>query len=124
MNTAPNQWQSSDSRALYQIDSWGHGFFDISEKGDVTVRVRESDGSAEVNTSIIDIIQRIRDDTPDFELPTLFRFPSILRERIEELHDTFNQEIALQNYKGRFRGVYPLKVNQQQQVLREQPLDG
>jgi arginine decarboxylase len=110
-------WHTSDSRQLYQIDSWGNGFFDISPEGEVTVRVK--DGEDEASASVVDIIRKIRTDDPNFQLPTLFRFPSILRERIEELHRTFAEEIGSQNYKGRFRGVYPVKVNQQEQVLRE-----
>lgn len=117
MNHRP-EWETSNSRDLYQIAQWGHGFFDVSSDGEVTVRIKDGDGT-EMQTSILDIVRKMRKSSPDFQMPTLFRFPSILRERIEELFSTFNTEIARQQYKGRYRGVYPVKVNQQQQVIRE-----
>ena len=117
MNRIPG-WATSDSRSLYKIEQWGHGFFDISKNGEVVVTLRDSDGN-EIRASIVDIIDKVRKSTPGFQLPTLFRFPSILRERIGELFTTFSREIELQQYKGKYQGVYPVKVNQQQQVMRE-----
>ncbi|MGK0187780.1 MAG: arginine decarboxylase [Verrucomicrobiales bacterium] len=111
-------WTASDSRDLYKIDKWGHGFFKVSDKGEVTVTVKDTHGN-ETHASIVDIINHMRETHADFQLPTLFRFPSILRSRIEELFHTFNTEMERQDYKGRFSGVYPVKVNQQQQVIRE-----
>ncbi|MEZ5325264.1 MAG: biosynthetic arginine decarboxylase [Verrucomicrobiales bacterium] len=116
--TDENSWNATDSSDLYKIEKWGHSYFDVSDKGEVTVTVRDNSGNA-TKASIVDIINHMRETEPDFQLPTLFRFPSILRSRIEELFSTFNTEMERQNYKGRFRGVYPVKVNQQQQVIRE-----
>ena len=52
-------------------------------------------------------------------LPILIRFSDILRTRVEQLFGAFSQAIAENEYKGAFRGVYPIKVNQQRHVVEE-----
>jgi arginine decarboxylase len=49
--------------------------------------------------------------------PMLIRFPDILKYRVEELNGCFNTAIKEQNYRGTFRGVYPIKVNQERHVV-------
>ena len=112
-------WPTKRSRELYQIENWSEGFFDISSDGNVTVRLEDRDKEQQRQVPLPEIIECLRKDSPDFQLPTLFRFPSILRARIAELHQAFEAEIAEQDYKGGFRGVFPMKVNHQQQVLKE-----
>ena len=52
-------------------------------------------------------------------LPLLIRFSDILRTRVEQLCGSFQQAIAENDYKGSYRGVYPIKVNQQRHVVEE-----
>lgn len=52
-------------------------------------------------------------------MPVLLRFPDILDSRIKKLHEGFGRAIKDFEYQGHYRGVYPIKVNQQQQVLEE-----
>jgi hypothetical protein len=52
-------------------------------------------------------------------LPVLIRFSDILRTRVEQLFGAFQQAIAENDYKGSYRGVYPIKVNQQRHVVEE-----
>ena len=52
-------------------------------------------------------------------LPLLIRFSDILRTRVEQLCGSFQQAIAENDYKGAYRGVYPIKVNQQRHVVEE-----
>ena len=49
----------------------------------------------------------------------LLRFRDLLHSRIEELNESFAKAIGELGYKGKYRGVYPIKVNQQQQVIEE-----
>jgi arginine decarboxylase len=51
------------------------------------------------------------------ELPLLIRIENILESQISQLHDSFRSAIKRLNYQGVFRGVYPIKVNQQEQVI-------
>src|SRR5690606_9197465 len=43
----------------------------------------------------------------------------ILHSRIEDLNVSFRRAIAECGYQGQYRGVYPIKVNQQHQVISE-----
>ena len=52
-------------------------------------------------------------------LPILIRFGEILKHRLGEMHQAFQNAIAEHNYKARYCCVYPIKVNQQRQVVEE-----
>ncbi len=110
-------WSVEDSRRLYRLDEWGNGFFGVNADGEVTVRLKDESGFAEV--SLMQIIRSLRKKSKHFHLPALFRFPDLLYARISELNEAFKQAIQAQGYTGRYYGVYPVKVNQQQQVVQE-----
>ena len=50
-------------------------------------------------------------------LPLLIRFSDILASRVVELNEAFRKAIAEYGYKGSYRGVYPIKVNQHRYVV-------
>src|SRR6185503_16996330 len=52
-------------------------------------------------------------------LPLLIRFSDILKHRLGDIHDAFKAAIAQHQYGGRYCCVYPIKVNQQRQVVEE-----
>src|SRR5437868_11665148 len=52
-------------------------------------------------------------------LPVLLRFPDILRHRLGDIHNAFKSAIIQHSYKGLYRCVYPIKVNQQRHVVEE-----
>jgi arginine decarboxylase len=52
-------------------------------------------------------------------LPVLIRFAGILQHRLGELHGAFATAIAEHRYQGQYCCVYPIKVNQQRQVVEE-----
>ena len=51
------------------------------------------------------------------DLPVLLRFNGILKERLREMHDVFAEAIAEHDYRGAYSCVYPIKVNQQHEVV-------
>jgi arginine decarboxylase len=53
------------------------------------------------------------------QAPMLIRFNDILKARIEELNNAFTRAISDYGYKGKYRGVMPIKVNQQRHVVEE-----
>src|SRR5207237_222620 len=53
------------------------------------------------------------------QLPILLRFTDILRHRVGELHEAFQHAMKEYEYAGRYLCVYPIKVNQQRQVVEE-----
>ncbi len=108
-------WNIEDSANLYGIREWGHGYFDISPKGEVVVNLK--DGKKTKPVSIAQIIRGLKDRGT--QLPVLIRFGDLLRWRIDELNEGFAAAIGEAKYQGVYRGVYPIKVNQQQEVIEE-----
>ncbi len=112
---AEKAWSPEKSAELYGVDSWGHGFFGVNKAGHVTVRLQDEESKAEV--SLCEIIDGLRDRGTD--LPVLLRFRDLLHSRISELNESFRAAIKETGYRGEYRGVYPIKVNQQRQVIEE-----
>jgi len=107
-------WTVKDSMELYNVTGWGRDFFSINENGNVEV-TPAGNGSPRIDlkTLIDDLRSR------GLKLPLLVRFSDILRRRVEQLCGSFQQAIAENDYKGSYRGVYPIKVNQQRHVVEE-----
>lgn len=53
------------------------------------------------------------------DLPILLRFNGILRDRMHEIAAAFSRAIADHDYQGKYSCVYPIKVNQQRQVVEK-----
>ncbi|MBX3741935.1 MAG: biosynthetic arginine decarboxylase [Akkermansiaceae bacterium] len=112
---AEKAWSPDKSADLYGVDSWGHGFFGVNKAGHVTVKLTDEDTTAEV--SLHEVVEGLRDRGT--HLPVLLRFRDLLHSRITELNESFRKAIKDVKYRGEYRGVYPIKVNQQRQVIEE-----
>ena len=112
---ALHAWSPEQSAELYGVESWGHGFFGVSRKGHLTVRLEDDEASKEV--SLFEVIEGLRDRGT--HLPVLLRFRDLLHSRIAEINESFRKAIKDSGYRGEYRGVYPIKVNQQRQVIEE-----
>ncbi len=110
-----NAWSPQQSAELYGIESWGHGFFGVNRKGHVTVKLEDDQACKEV--SLHDIIEGLHDRGT--RVPVLLRFRDLLHSRITEINESFRKAIKDSGYRGEYRGVYPIKVNQQRQVIEE-----
>lgn len=108
-----NDWSTNQAAELYGVANWGAGYFGVSDRGEVTVHP-SGDG---VSASLLDISRGIQER--GFDLPVLVRLSDILDSRIQNLHESFATAISDYGYNGSYRGVYPIKVNQQQQVVEE-----
>jgi arginine decarboxylase len=108
-------WGIDAARALYNIEGWGAGFFDVNEKGHVVVRPDRD--HPEVTLDLYDIAMDLEEQ--GIALPVLLRFSDILRARIEALNTRFQTAIQEFEYKGGYTTVYPIKVNQQRHVVEE-----
>ncbi len=116
MNTETlTRWTVDKSVDTYGVRNWGSGYFDVSPKGDIVVRPHGSRKATEI--SMMDVVAGLKDR--GFAMPVLLRFGNILADRIRMLHESFEKAIQEAAYQGPYRGVYPIKVNQQQQVLEE-----
>ena len=108
-------WTPEKSAELYGVETWGHTFFGVNKKGHVTVRLEDDEAQAEV--SLFEVIDGLRDRGT--HLPVLLRFRDLLHSRIAEINESFRNAIRETKYRGEYRGVYPIKVNQQRQVIEE-----
>ena len=113
--SASVEWTVERAKALYNIDGWGDGFFDVNPAGRVVVRP-DKDQSERV----LDLFELAHDlEAQGVGLPVLLRFSDILKSRIEMLHARFASAIAEFQYEGAYTTVYPIKVNQQRHVVEE-----
>lgn len=107
------------ARQLYGIDRWGAGYFSVNEEGEVCAELEPQEGGDVVRVSVAGLMRELKKTHPDLQMPLLFRFSDILHSRIEELNLSFHKAIEEHGYRGKYRGVYPIKVNQQHQVISE-----
>jgi arginine decarboxylase len=107
-------WTLDDATALYMIDRWGGGYFDVNTDGALTVAPLQESGVA------IPIVEVLREaQVLNLSTPLLIRFQDLLRHRVETLNSAFNRAIADLKYQGPYRGVFPIKVNQLREVVEE-----
>lgn len=111
----PAAWDTLKSSALYGVNNWSNGFFSISTDGELMVHLL--DGTEDCPASLPEIVSGIRERGLD--TPLLLRFHDLLTRRISSLNDAFAEAITDSGYQGSYRGVYPIKVNQQQEVIEE-----
>jgi arginine decarboxylase len=111
----PEPWTIASARALYNIEGWGIGFFDINEAGHVVVKPDREKTDRE-----LDLYELANDlEEQGVGLPLLLRFSDILRSRIESLNEKFAHAREEYGYQGGYTTVYPIKVNQQRHVVEE-----
>ena len=108
-------WKIKDAEKLYRINDWGNGYFHIADTGEVEVRLK--DKSPQSSISLLSIAKGLQER--GMKLPVLLRFSNILDDRIQHINESFLNAIKDAGYQGTYRGVYPIKVNQQQQVVEE-----
>jgi|TARA_B110000467_G_scaffold61013_1_gene55731 arginine decarboxylase len=107
-------WTIENSRDLYNIRGWGLEYFDINNKGHIIVQPQNG------NNHSIDLKELVEDiQAKGYSLPALIRFSDILKASISNLANAFNKSIKEYSYEGTYHGVYPIKVNQQKQVVEE-----
>jgi arginine decarboxylase len=115
MHRTLERWNKTKSAELYGISEWGSGYFDVNENGDVMVMPFPGDKSRAV--SIPEIISGIQ--ARGLDMPVLLRIENILDSQITLLNESFITAMRDLGYRGTFMGAYPIKVNQQQQVIEE-----
>ena len=111
---AGEAWSTTDAAELYEVPRWGKGYFSVNSAGNVQVHPVKDPSRA------IDLKQLVDDlDARGIALPLLIRFSDILNHRLSDIHDAFQSAIAQHQYNGKYCCVYPIKVNQQRQVVEE-----
>ena len=110
----PRKWNVADSAEVYGVKYWGNSYFSINDAGNVQSHPNGADGAKIDLKELVDEVAR-----RGIGLPLLIRFSDVLKSRIVELNETFKRAIAEYGYKGDYKGVYPIKVNQHRFVVEE-----
>ncbi|MCG8015913.1 MAG: biosynthetic arginine decarboxylase [Candidatus Thiodiazotropha sp. 'RUGA'] len=107
-----NHWHQQQAEALYQLSQWGNGFFSINDQGHAEAI---TDGLRRID------LKKLCEELAEQQLkpPLLLRFSDMLKRRMDQISKRFNIAINEAEYTGRYYGVYPIKVNQQRQVVEE-----
>ena len=114
MAAAP-PWSAADSRSLYGVADWGEGYFDIADNGNILAQANINGATSQV--ALLDIIEGMKER--GIEMPSILRIENLLDERISALNEAFNRAIQDYDYQNDYRGVFPIKVNQQCHVIEE-----
>jgi arginine decarboxylase len=101
-----------EAEEIYLVPYWGMGFFRVGEDGELEVTPLGPKGPS---ASLLEIVEALRDEGRP--LPLVLRFPQILEARVRELNEAFLRAMEKYGYRGGYRGVYPVKVNQRRLVL-------
>ncbi|MCZ7650734.1 MAG: biosynthetic arginine decarboxylase [Thermoanaerobaculia bacterium] len=113
-NGIPRRWTIEDSLEIYNIRLWGNNHFSVNEKGHIQVHP-EGPGTAAIDLRALVEETRQR----GIGLPFLIRFSEILGARVRELNEAFRRATQEYGYQGVYRGVYPIKVNQERYVVEK-----
>jgi len=106
------RYTAKDAEETYLVPHWAAGFFRVGEDGQLEVT---PDGNGGPSASLYEIVSDLRDEGRP--LPVMLRFPQILEARVVELNEAFAKAIRKYGYKGEYRGLFPVKVNQRRMVV-------
>ena len=108
------KWKIADALETYGIRNWGKGYFGVNKSGNLTVLPNKR---AEEAIDLPKLIEELQ--ARGIQLPILIRFNDILRHRVGEMNHAFVKAIKDHEFGGSYHCVYPIKVNQQRQVVEE-----
>ena len=112
--TSREAWSPARSAELYQVDQWGRGSFGVNGKGHLEVFPH---GPECPGVDLYELLPSLR--ASGLSTPLLVRFPDLLAGRVADLVAAFGAASEEYGYRGRYRGVFPIKVNQQRHVVEE-----
>src|ERR1700758_220111 len=109
-----NEWDIDAAIATYNVDAWGGGYFTVNSEGNVVAKPLQENGGS---INILEVVDEAR--ARGLSFPLVIRFQDLLRHRVESVNRAFQNAIAEFEYRGQYRGVFPIKVNQLREVIEE-----
>ncbi len=109
---AHKEWTTQNSTDLYGIPFWGKPYFSINEKGNIQVHPK---GDELCSIDLFETINELKERHT--RMPLLLRFPDIIESQMKKIYQCFDQAIKEQEYRGKYYGVFPIKVNQQRHIV-------
>ncbi len=107
-------WTIKDSISTYGIDKWGEKYFSINSDGNISITPNRK---SKKKVDLYKLVKEIK--SREINTPLIIRFNDILEDRITEINNAFSQAIETYNYKNIYQGVFPIKCNQQKNVLEK-----
>ena len=109
-----NEWTIEDSLKTYDLDKWGDKYFSINTNGNLSI---SPDGRSNKKIDMLQLIQELK--SREINPPLIIRFNDILKDRILELNNCFSKAIKNYNYQNSYQGVFPIKCNQQKNIIEK-----
>ena len=106
-------WSAAKSEELYGFKRWGSGHIAVDEGGFVNIHPRAD----ERGIRVLDVVHEALG--MGLQAPMVIRFQDLLRHRVIAINECFARAIKEEGYKGEYRGVFPIKVNQLREVVDE-----
>ncbi|MBK7579147.1 MAG: biosynthetic arginine decarboxylase [Myxococcales bacterium] len=107
-------WTAQKSAQIYQIQGWGMPYFTVTDQGHVQVA---PDPTRDRQINMYELVQHL--EARGLDLPLLIRFSDIVEHRIKHINEAFERAILEYEYAGIYRGVFPVKVNQQRHLIED-----
>src|SRR6202022_2317105 len=107
-------WDVESAIATYNVDGWGGGYFTVNAEGNVIAKPLQENGGS---INLLEVVNEAR--TRGLSFPLVIRFQDLLRHRVESVNLAFQDAITEFGYRGQYRGVFPIKVNQLREVIEE-----
>ena len=98
---------------IYGIKDWAGGLFCVLDNGHIGLC--NPDNTKAQPTDLLNLVQNLKQR--GIETPVLLRVTDFLKSKIDEINKNFEQAITESEYKGHYQGVFPIKVNQQAEVV-------
>lgn len=108
-------WSSQESANIYGVNFWGNPYFSVNKKGHLQIHPK---GMKKPSLDLFETVAELRQSS-SMRLPLLLRFPEIIESQIKSLCGCFQKAISDLGYKGKYYGVFPIKVNQQSHVIED-----
>ena len=102
-------WSVEKAKTVFGVGRNDLHFLDISESGELCIKLRDE------QITIKEIVQKMKmlnGKTPGYVSSFTLRIPQLITYQIKKLITTFERVFEELEYKGKFIGIYPVKVNQ------------
>ncbi|MDC1198227.1 biosynthetic arginine decarboxylase, partial [Algibacter sp.] len=108
-----DDWTIATAEDYYGLKRWGGGHFSVDEDGFMLVHPSRDQRSIRIHDIVTEAISK------GLKPPLTIRIQDLLRTRVIDLNELFAQAIKDEDYQGKYRGVFPIKVNQLREVIEE-----
>ena len=98
---------------IYGVHRWGAELLTILPNGHIGLRNPMNPDHSAVD--LVKVVESLK--MRGISVPMLLRIEDFLGYRMKLITDSFNEAIKSLDYQGSYRGVFPVKVNQQAQVI-------